>query len=118
MNWSDSWAGTTDAMEDVFINLGGNKMSNSISIHAKARLQQRAISMPVLDCLLNFGSKVHDHRGAEILFFDRRARDRVRHAVGEKEFKCVQAKLNSYAVVAVDGLVLTVGHRTKRIRRH
>ena len=102
----------------MFINLGDNKMSNSLSIHAKTRLQQRAISMPVLDCLLNFGSKVHDHRGAEILFFDRRARDRVRHAVGEKEFKSVQAKLNSYAVVAVDGLVLTVGHRTKRIRRH
>jgi hypothetical protein len=51
------------------------------------------------------------------LFFDRRARDRVRLAVGEKEFKCVQGKLNSYAVVGIDGLVLTVGHRTKRIRR-
>ena len=93
-------------------------MSNSLSVHAKTRLQQRAISMPVLDCLLNFGSKVHDHKGAEILFFDRRARDRVRLAVGEKQFKCVQAKINSYAVVAVDGWVLTVGHRTKRIRRH
>ena len=93
-------------------------MNNSLSVHAKTRLQQRAISMPVLDCLLNFGRRVHDHKGAEILFFDRRARDRVRLAVGEKEFKCVQAKLHSYAVVAVDGVVLTVGHRTKRIRRH
>lgn len=92
-------------------------MCNILSVHAKTRLQQRAISMPVLDCLLNFGSRVNDHKGAEILFFDRRARDRVRLAVGEKEFKCVQGKLNSYAVVGIDGLVLTVGHRTKRIRR-
>jgi hypothetical protein len=93
-------------------------MNHRLSNHAQTRLQQRAISMPILDCLLSFGSKVHDHRGAEILFFDRRARDRIRHAVGDQAFKYVQGKLNSYAVVAVDGAVLTVGHRTKRIRRH
>jgi len=93
-------------------------MNPHLSNHAQIRLQQRAISMPVLDCLLTFGTKVYDHKGAEIFFFDRHARDRVRHAFGDQEFKCVQGKLNSYAVVGIDGVVLTVGHRTKRIRRH
>jgi len=93
-------------------------MSLQITGHARTRLQQRAIPLPVLDYLLNFGKKVHDHHGAEILFFDHQARNMVRRACGEKNFKCLESKLDTYAVVGTDGVVLTVGHRTKRINRN
>jgi hypothetical protein len=93
-------------------------MSLQITDHARARLQQRGIPMPVLDCLLTFGKKVHDHHGAEILFFDRQARKQIRRTYGEDDFKRLESKLDTYAVIGSDGVVLTVGHRTKRINRH
>jgi hypothetical protein len=93
-------------------------MSLQITNHARARLQQRGISMPVLDCLLTFGKKVHDHHGAEILFFDHQARNQIRRTYGEHYFKHLESKLDTYAVIGSDGAVLTVGHRTKRINRH
>ena len=74
--------------------------------------------MPVLDCLLTFGKKVHDHHGAEILFFDHQARNQIRRTYGEHYFKHLESKLDTYAVIGSDGVVLTVGHRTKRINRH
>ena len=89
-----------------------------ITDHARARLQQRGIPLPVLDCLLNFGKKVHDHHGAEILFFDHQARNQIRRTYGEHSFKRIESKLDTYAVIGSDGAVLTVGHRTKRINRH
>ena len=93
-------------------------MSLQITNHARARLQQRGIPMPVLDCLLTFGKKVHDHHGAEILFFDHQARNQIRRTYGEDDFKRLESKLDTYAVIGSDGVVLTVGHRTKRINRH
>ncbi len=89
-----------------------------ITEHARARLQQRGIPLPVLDCLLSFGRKVHDHHGAEILFFDHQARNQIRRTYGEDDFKRLESKLDTYAVIGSDGAVLTVGHRTKRINRH
>ena len=93
-------------------------MSLQITDHARARLQQRGIPLPVLDCLLSFGKKIHDHHGAEILFFDHQARNQIRRTYGEENFKRLESKLDTYAVVGPDGAVLTVGHRTKRINRH
>lgn len=93
-------------------------MSLQITDHARARLQQRGIPMPVLDCLLTFGKKVHDHHGAEILFFDHQARNQIRRTYGEHDFKRLESKLDTCAVIGSDGVVLTVGQRTKRINRH
>ena len=90
----------------------------SMTHHAQARLQQRAIPHPVLECLLDYGRKIHDHRGGELVFFDRNARDRLRRDHGDALFKKLETKLDAYAVIDEDGVVLTVGHRTKRINRH
>lgn len=70
-------------------------MSLQITDHARARLQQRGIPLPVLDCLLSFGKKVHDHHGAEILFFDHQARNQIRRSYGEQNFKRLESKLDS-----------------------
>lgn len=41
------------------------------SNHATVRCQQRGIPPIVIDLLLEFGRREHDHAGAEILYFDR-----------------------------------------------
>ena len=69
--------------------------------HASIRSQQRGIPPLVVDLLLQFGCREHDHTGAEIVYFDRRSKKR----------------LESYAVLA-DGEIVTVGARFKRINHH
>ena len=93
-------------------------MGSHITDHAQVRLQQRGITAQVLDCLLTYGKTEHDHQGAEIVFFDHNARNRVRKALGNEEFRKLADRLDTYAVIASDGAVVTVGHRTKRITRH
>ena len=93
-------------------------MTYQLTEHARTRLQQRGIPAPVLDCLLAYGRKVHDHRGGEIIFFDHQSRAELRRERGEAVFKKLESKLDAYAVLAPDGAVVTVGHRTKRINRH
>lgn len=86
------------------------------TIHADIRCQQRGIPTLVLDLLLQFGHREHDHAGAEIVFFDRRAKKRIERYAGGLTSK-VHEYLDSYAVVA-DGRIITAGHRHKRIRRN
>lgn len=86
--------------------------------HARSRSQQRAIPDFVLDGLLSYGKTVHDHRGSLIVFFDHRAKNRLRREWSEHEFRQYETKLDAYAVLAPDGSVVTVGHRTRRIPRH
>lgn len=95
-------------------------MLRSISRHAAARLQQRAIPLPVLQCLLDYGEAVHDHRGAEVLYFDKAARQRLSLGLvdGAAAFlRRFQRYMNSYAVVGSDGVLVTVGRRRRRLRR-
>lgn len=84
--------------------------------HASVRCQQRGVSPLVVDLLLRFGRREHDHRGAEIVFFDRRAKKEVESYTGGSIGK-LSEQMDSYAVVS-DGCVITVGVRHKRINRH
>lgn len=93
-------------------------MTFRLTDHARVRLQQRGIPEAVLECLLTYGSTVPDRRGGELVFFDHDARDRLRSMQGDNAFKKLEPKLDTYAVIADDGVVVTVGHRTKRIIRH
>ena len=93
-------------------------MTTRLTNHARVRLQQRGISTPILNCLLTYGRKVYDHHGGEIVYFDHHARDRLRRICGRDEFKQIEPKLDVYAVIGIDGAVLTVGRRTRRINRH
>ena len=84
--------------------------------HAQARMQQRGISAATLDALLDFGRFTPAGGGREIVYFDKRARERLARAAAlppaEADRLC-----NNYAIVESDGLVITVGHRTRRIPR-
>lgn len=85
--------------------------------HAKARMQQRGISVTTLNSLLDYGAQSHDHRGATIVYFDKKARTRLLRDSGRAAYRGVEKQLNAYAVVGNDGSVVTVGHRDKRISR-
>lgn len=86
------------------------------TVHAAVRCQQRGVSPFVVDLLLRFGQREHDHEGAEIVFFDRRAKKAVESYTGGSIGK-LSEQMDSYAVVS-DGRVITVGTRYKKINRH
>jgi hypothetical protein len=87
-----------------------------VSRHARARMQQRGIAPSALDCLLDFGREHYDHHGAVVIMLDRRARRRIARVRAARAGQ-VDALRGLYAVVASDGCVRTVGHRTRRLRR-
>ena len=84
--------------------------------HARARMQQRGIAAAALGALLDYGRVARAGRGVDIVYFDKRARQGLarEHVVAAPEAERV---CNSYAIVASDGTVITVGHRTRRIPR-
>lgn len=84
--------------------------------HASIRSQQRGIPPLVVDLLLQFGCREHDHSGAEIVYFDRRSKKRLESYAGGLIGK-LSEHLDSYAVLA-DGEIVTVGARFKRINHH
>lgn len=85
--------------------------------HASVRKQQRGIPESVLDCLMEFGRISHDKRGGEVLYFDKRAKQHCLTVMGKEMYRRLDGHLDVYAVRASDGVLLTVGHRCKRLRR-
>lgn len=81
--------------------------------HASTRCKQRGIPPLVVDLLLQFGRREHDHRGAEIVFFDHRSKRRIEGYAGGLISK-LSEHLNTFAVIS-DGEIITVGNRFKRI---
>jgi hypothetical protein len=88
-----------------------------LTAHARRRSAARAISPTVVAWLLDHGTRVHDGHGAELVRLDGRSRRAIRREVGRTAYAAVERTLaTAYAVVAADGMVVTVGHRTSRIR--
>ena len=85
--------------------------------HAQVRMQQRGITMQTLESLLDCGAVAYDHRGAAIVYFDKKAKSRVQKIAGRQAYLAMEKQLNAYAVVAHDGAVVTVGRRVRRIPR-
>jgi hypothetical protein len=80
-------------------------------------MQQRGIRPEALEALLDFGRARHLHqRGRELVYFDKAARARLAKknpaAAREAERLC-----RTYAVLGSNGVVITVGHRWRRIPR-
>jgi hypothetical protein len=90
-------------------------MVPGLTDHARIRMQQRGIPEAALDALLDYGRSVHDHRGAEIVYFDKHSRDRLVRERGLQAARCLERYLDAYAVVGGDGEIRTVGHRRARI---
>lgn len=87
-----------------------------MTCHAATRAQQRAIPKLVIDWLAQYGATQHDHRGATVRYLDKRSRSQILESHGARLLRKYERKLGAYMVVAGD-IVITVGHRTDRIRR-
>lgn len=87
----------------------------SLSLHARARMQQRGIEAEALELLLSYGREVYDHHGAVILYMDKAAQRRL--AAASRAKSTSQRLAGLYAVLSRHGQVITVGHRTRRIPR-
>jgi hypothetical protein len=87
----------------------------NMTLHATKRCQQRGVPQLVIDLLLEFGSRQHDGLGAEICYFDKKAKKRLHTYAGELAGK-LGSKLDAYLVVSGDR-VITTGSRFKRINR-
>jgi len=87
------------------------------TLHARSRLQQRSIPPAIVDWLVQFGHPMR-HDGADVYSFDRKGRKRLKQFLGTVAFKRVQDLLDVYAVLSDDGQLVTVAHRTKRLRHH
>jgi hypothetical protein len=89
-------------------------MHSPLTEHARARMQQRGISPTAVELLLDFGRETHDHRGCRIVRFDKRSRRRVQRVLGPERYRQLERCFNTFAVVAADDAVVTVGHRHRR----
>jgi hypothetical protein len=94
----------------------GQALHPFLSPHAQVRMQQRAISAEALERLLDFGSVKHLARDKDIVFFDKKAKKRLAKA-DKGVAREVERHFKNYAVVGGNGVVVTVGHRYRRVRR-
>lgn len=86
----------------------------AVTAHAESRGQQRGINEEMVSLLLTYGT-THRHSGADITCFDKKSWGRV-----VKESLCspqMLERLRKCYLVEIDGLLITVGHRIKRLRR-
>jgi hypothetical protein len=102
---------------DIVIHVSMRPAMLPLTTHAKIRLQQRGIPPAAVENLLDYGRRCHDHHGATIVYFDHQARNTLRRRSGAMAFREIERYLDTYAVVAPDGDIVTVGHRTRHIRR-
>lgn len=86
--------------------------------HASKRMQQRGIPESVLPLLFEYGEEEYDHHGTLLLYFNKRARQRLAKVIPCDELKRLEPALNAYAVLDNDGAIVTVGHRTHRINHN
>jgi hypothetical protein len=85
--------------------------------HSQIRMQQRGIPILVVDWLLDYGVRERANHGAEMCFFDRGAKKRLRRDFGKQVVDRLSDLLKK-AYLIVDGdTVITTGYITKHIRR-
>jgi hypothetical protein len=65
----------------------------------------------LLDLLVEYGHQRHDDHGARVLAFNKKARARLKQALGPKWYARWGSRLNVYAVVSFFEALVTVGHR-------
>ena len=89
-------------------------IQSGMTAHARARMQQRGIRSDVLEALLAFGSERHLRgQDCDIVFFDKKAKKRLARARAPRD---AERFIRTYAIVGSNGLVVTVGHRFRRVR--
>ncbi len=90
-------------------------MDTYFTEHARARMQQRGIPAAAVEALINYGRSAPAGDGCELVFFDKAARARL-FRDDPAAARAAERLCRTYAVLGSDGVVVTVGHRYRRIR--
>ena len=90
----------------------------NLTQHAQQRMQQRGIPRQAIGYVLTYGRVSHDHRGARVMWLDKRCRVRLGREEGREVVRELDKLLDAYVVTDTDDTVVTVGHRYRRIRQH
>jgi hypothetical protein len=98
--------------------VAGLELDHALSEHARVRMQQRGIPPQVVESLLECGSVQHDRHGGRIVYFDKSAWQRACRQGFAGLVAEAQRYRRAYLVLGRDGMVRTVSHRYRRIRRH
>jgi len=86
--------------------------------HAAARARQRAVPPFVESLLDEFGERLYDGRGGIRVFFTRRSIRRMEQSWGRRPVAKMSEYFGVYRVEdSRDGTRITVGHRSKRMKR-
>ncbi len=89
----------------------------TLTDHARMRMQQRGIPQSQIELLLEYGSERYDRCGKLWLSYDHKAKKLMRKYLPSDTLKRIN--LDTYGVIAEEnGVLVTVGHRTKRFHRH
>lgn len=91
--------------------------SDDCSGHARVRMQQRGVSDATLDLLLRYGRTARAGSGCQVVFMDGQARRRAIRDCGRAAGPAIDRVRSVYAVLGEDGVVVTVGHRLRRLPR-
>jgi hypothetical protein len=79
-------------------------------------MQQRGVPPLIVEWLSDYDACRHDRRGAELRYFDKRARKFLAREVGAAVLDRMSSYLSTYLVTDGAGTVITVGYRTRRLR--
>lgn len=89
-------------------------MQYELSSHAAKRMQQRGIPQIVVGWLIQYGEKKRVQHG-KVMVFGNQGRQRMHRQLGEAYAKW-ERPLKSVYIVLEDSMIVTVGHRTRRIK--
>ena len=84
--------------------------------HAIKRMKERGISPKAIETLCSYGVEHHDKRGATMITLMKQSLDAIKQNESANLFRYFKEK-NIY-VIEKDGLIITAGHRLKKINRH
>ena len=86
--------------------------------HADRRAQQRAIPTALIDLVLDYGERRAAGGGAEIVRLTEQSRCELAMDMDRHTWRRHADTLRSvYAIVAADGVIVTLGHRFRRVER-
>jgi hypothetical protein len=92
-------------------------LAEILTPHARLRMQQRGIRPEAVEALLDFGRARYLHKdGREVVFFDKRAKARLGRQRPDA-LREAERLVRTHAVMGPDGVVITVGHRYRRVPR-
>jgi hypothetical protein len=90
-----------------------------LTAHAIKRSQQRSIPRFLIDALIEHGDEFDGKRGCRIIAArSKLAKSELRAEIKEQGFAFKRSWENAFLVVAESEVVVTAGHRYKRIKKN